>query len=126
MLKFRAAGVPAMMASFKRKREQTPADFGRAMVAVLEETVPEVIAETPMLSGDLRRTIRVVGPEFIANTVRAYITAGDEDVDYALYVHEDPDAFHPVGDWKFIERPLMAVGKNFMPRVARKMETQIV
>lgn len=24
---------------------------------------------------------------------------------YAIYVHEDPDAFHPIGEYKFLEKP---------------------
>ena len=82
------------------------AEFGRAVVETLGQKVPEVKRRTPFEDGDLRDTVRVEGPEFAGNRITAAIAAGGGDVDYALYVHEDMEAEHTIGEPKFIESVL--------------------
>lgn len=62
-------------------------------------------------TGQLRLSGRVEGPDFTASTLTAGIAYGgpagaglnDMDVDYALPVHEDLEANHPIGQAKFVE-----------------------
>jgi hypothetical protein len=124
MMRFRTVGGPAMLLSFRRLKGTTKDVLADALMAELEIEKSEVLKLTPRDTGALRESIRIVGPEFKGNTVSAYIVAGDESVDYALYVHEDPDAYHPVGQWKYIEEPLMQSGPHLMARVARRIQAE--
>ena len=38
---------------------------------------------------------------------------------YAIYVHEDPFADHPIGKWKFLEDPLRR-GRGYMGRLIKQ------
>lgn len=38
---------------------------------------------------------------------------------YAVYVHEDPFAFHPIGKWKYLEDPIRR-GRGIMGKIVRK------
>lgn len=70
--------------------------------------------------GNLRNSIHVEEPERHGKKI-VVTTATGAQAPYAIYVHENPDAFHPVGEWKFMEsvvnesRPFMAA------RIARRV-----
>jgi hypothetical protein len=52
------------------------------------------------------------------------ITFGkDEDVYYAVYVHEDPDAFHPYGEYKFLEKTLRESAPFMSERVGARLRS---
>src|SRR5690606_17248765 len=42
--------------------------------------------------------------------------------DYAVYVHEDPDAFHKVGQWKYLESVLNESAPFMGQRLANRLQ----
>lgn len=48
----------------------------------------------------------------------------DQDVDYALTVHEDLEAFHPHGEAKFVERPMFEEWSSGRSLARMKAEMQ--
>ena len=65
--------------------------------------------------GQLRDSLHLEGPRLENGLIAAEITT---DVDYAVYVHEDPTAHHPIGEWKFIEGPLRESRPYMAARIA--------
>lgn len=78
---------------------------------------PYQIAPHP---GQLRNSIHVEHPEQHGKTIEVIIATGPE-ADYAIFVHEDPDAFHPVGQWKFMESVLQESRSHMADRLARRL-----
>jgi hypothetical protein len=115
------SGDVEMIARLRRTADGFPKLLGDDLYRELKDVeLPEVIANTPMDTGALRNSERVEGPVITKTSVSASILAGDDTVFYAVYVHEDPDAHHPIGDWKYIERPLKEAGPHLMDRIAAK------
>lgn len=99
-------GADAAIRDIEKLAAGSRAEFAQAAVDTLAARVPEVQRRTPFESGELRDTVRVEGPEINGNRITAAIVAGGGEVDYALYVHEDMEADHPIGEAKFIESVL--------------------
>jgi len=59
----------------------------------------------PVLTGALRSSGKVLPPAMEGNQVTVVLGYGDEAVNYAVHVHENPDAYHPVGQWKYLSVP---------------------
>lgn len=78
---------------------------------------PYQIAPHP---GQLRNSIHVERPEQHGKMISVIIATGPE-ADYAIFVHEDPDAFHPVGEWKFMESVLMESRPHMAQRLAARL-----
>lgn len=122
---------------FKWQKGKTPADMqlkisilatrfpkatGRALMQETEIEATEARRQTPVLYGILRSTVKADGPFFDGDRIYTMVSAGGPAADYAVYVHEDLDAFHRVGNAKFIERPLMESRSFMAQRVAMRME----
>lgn len=70
--------------------------------------------------GQLRRSIHTEHPERRGKTISITISTGKE-APYAVFVHEDPDAFHPVGQWKFMESVLRESRPHMASRIAARV-----
>jgi hypothetical protein len=86
----------------------------------LETEATECKRRCPVLTGNLRSTIHVEGPEREGNHLSISIVAGGPAAPYAVAVHEDLEAFHPNGEAKFIEGPLRESGPYLPERIARR------
>lgn len=62
---------------------------------------------TPVDTGALRASGHVQPPEETATGVAVTLGFGGPVVEYAVYVHEDLAASHPVGQAKFLEQPVL-------------------
>lgn len=103
-----------------------PDVLAQALRAETEVETTEVKRRTPVDTGTLKGTIHAEGPFRQGRRIYATIVAGGPAAPYAIYVHEDPDAHHPVGQWKYIESVLMESRAYFAQRVARRAQlTQV-
>lgn len=116
------SGANAMMAKLTKLQAFSPDEFARAVYqeALIEEK--EVKRRTPVDKGVLRASIHVEGPERDGRMIRVYIVAGGPAEEYALIVHEDLEAFHKVGEAKYIERPLMESAPYMAGRIAKRVD----
>jgi hypothetical protein len=48
--------------------------------------------------------------------------AGGPAAPYAIFVHEDPDAIHKVGQWKYIESVVKESVPYMAVRIARRID----
>jgi hypothetical protein len=97
-------------------------EFARAGLAEMKIELREVIKETPIDEGDLRESEHVTEPEVRGTQISISIVAGGPLAPHAYIVHEDPEAFHDEGDWKYIERPLLQAASYLGSRIAKRID----
>lgn len=125
-------GANKMLGAFKGLRDRA-GEFGAALrqEAEIEATEAKRIcpvwnSDRPVpadvVPGELRATIQADGPFREGKRVWATVTAGGPAVDYALKVHEDTEAFHKVGEAKFISRTLEKSAPNMKERIAKRID----
>ena len=117
-----ARGFAKAAQKIKRVRQQFPDRLGLAMRQETEVEATESKRRTPVDRGNLRSSVRANGPFREGRRVWCTVTAGGPSAPYALYVHEDLTAFHPVGQAKFIESVLLESRPHMAGRVAARMK----
>jgi len=126
MISFSAwTGLAKTLKQLAALQKNAPDEFGTALLDVAEEVaVQDVVPATPILTGDLRADIQVLGFYRNGRVVGVKIAAGlTPPVDsYAAIVHEDLELNHPVGGAKFIERPLKRVAPQLPGRIAKRID----
>src|SRR5262249_36172985 len=75
----------------------------------------------PVDTGDMRDGLHAEAPWRKGRTL-VLLFASSADTPYAIYVHEDPDARHRVGEWKFMENPLKEAAPTFMDGVGARVQ----
>lgn len=111
-----------MRGRIKRVREQFPDRVGLALRQETEIEGTEVQRRTPVDRGNLRRSVRVNGPIREGRRVWCTITAGGVSAPYAIYVHENLEVIHPVGQAKFIESVVLESRTTMGGRVAARIK----
>lgn len=106
----------------QRIHKNLPDEIGRALYVETEIETKEAKRRTPVDKGPLRASVHTVGPIREWRSVYTEIVAGGPSAPYAIYVHEDPDAFHPVGQWKYIESVIMESRPYMATRVAKRID----
>lgn len=116
-----------MLAKLKKLKAFAPDMFARALYQEAQIEATECKKNTPVLTGNLRATIHVEGPERQGRRIWCTIVAGEggaggKVAEYALYVHENLEAFHKVGGPKYIEWTLNASAPSMAARVAKRID----
>jgi hypothetical protein len=112
--------------NLKSVKEKIPNEIARALYIELEIGSKEVKRRTPVDEGELRASIHVQGPFIVylkgRRVIYGNVVAGGPSAPYAIYVHEDLDAQHKVGQAKFLESWLLESRPNMAARVARRVQ----
>lgn len=98
---------------------------GRALREEAEIEMTEAKQRTPVDTGALRASGRVEGPEIRGEEVSVTFQFGDAAAPYALYVHENMDAFHKVGQAKFLESTLIESQPYLAARIAKRIKDML-
>jgi hypothetical protein len=106
-----------------RFRPEQPRDVIRSAAAAglyvyAEKVMTEAKERCPVDTGRLRATGHVQPPEIGASEISVTLAFG---TDYAIYVHENLAARHPVGEAKFLERAVMANAAGMASFLARSI-----
>jgi hypothetical protein len=102
------------------KRPQLATMIGRAILAETRIEAKESMRRTPVEYGTLRSSTEVLGPFYDAG-IYCQIHVGGPSAPYAVYVHENLEAQHTVGQAKFLESTI-AESRPFMAaRVAKRL-----
>jgi|SRR5579862_3119710 len=96
----------AFAATLTRIGAQLPALIGRALREEAEIEMAEMKQRTPVDTGALRASGMVVGPTAVGSGVQIAWQYGGPSAPYALIVHENLEAIHPVGQAKYLESVL--------------------
>jgi hypothetical protein len=117
----------------KQQIEQIPKGYVRevAKAGLVEMGIElkEVQRRTPVLTGKLRDSEHLEGPTFEGARelrIRIIIVCGGPDIPYAWHVHEDLEAFHRVGQAKFLESVLRESSQYISARIARRVDARAV
>ena len=70
--------------------------------------------------GNLRASIHAEEPQGSGRTLTQMVATGIQ-APYAIYVHEDLDAFHPVGQAKFMESVIQESAPYMAERIAKRI-----
>lgn len=101
--------------------QRMPHAAGRAMFEELEIEMAEMKRQTPVDTGALRGTGHVEPPRYAGRDISVALGFGGPAAPYATRVHEDLEAFHAVGNAKFVERPLMESAPHLPERIGRRL-----
>lgn len=93
----------------------------RALREEAEIEATEAKRRTPVDTGNLRASIHVEPPVRDGRQLYVTIVAGGIPASYAIPVHEDLEAFHRVGEAKFLERPLLEAAPHIPARIAARL-----
>ena len=120
-------GATQMVGMVKAVARKFPDRVANALNQEAEIEVTEMKKITPVDTtpnaphpGNLRNSIHAEKPEINGRTITQIIATGQE-APYAIYVHENPDAIHPIGQWKFMESVL----DDSRPHMARRIANRI-
>lgn len=117
----RLLGAKQMVATLNKIADRFPdrvatAIYTEAQIEMTESKrrCPVDITQDAPHPGQLRASGHVDEPIRHGRNISVTLSYGGAAAAYAVYVHENPDAHHPVGQWKFLEsvlnesRPFMA------------------
>lgn len=115
------SGIPEMQGKLRKIAQNAPTMFGDALLAEMQIELREVQRRTPVDTGALIASERLEGPFIQGKTIVVLMLAGGGNVDYAVRVHEDLEAFHATGQAKFMESVLLESRAFIGARVAKRM-----
>ena len=121
-------GVAQMRAALKQIAAKFPdrvaaAIYREAQIEMTESKrrCPVDITPNAPHPGQLRASGTVHPPERSGRNISVTLSYGGAAQDYAVWVHENPDAIHPVGQWKYLESVLDESRSSMAARIARRV-----
>lgn len=122
----RLTGQDKMRKNLAALKQNVPNEVARALNIEMELGAKEVKRRTPVDEGELRASIHVEGPYIVylkgRRVIYARVVAGGPSAPYAIYVHEDLDAHHKVGQAKYLESWILESRPSMAARVARRVQ----
>lgn len=123
----RMRGEDEMIRNLRFVRQRFPERTAAAIYAEMEIDATEMKRRTPVDTrpnaphpGQLRNSIHVEQPTIRGKTIEVTVATGAE-APYAIYVHENPDAYHPIGQWKFMESVIRESRPHMAERIGRRI-----
>ena len=100
---------------------RAPKECARALYAEALIEAKESMKRTPVLTGALRASTEVTLLETRDNSA-ATIKVGGPSAEYAVFVHENLDADHKVGQAKFLESTIQESRPYMAARIAARID----
>lgn len=110
-----------LIANLKRLTQKFPEDVKKAVYLEAQIEMTESKRRVPVDTGVLRASGEVSTPERHGDNVSVVLSYGGAANDYAIPVHENPDAFHPVGQWKYLESVLDESRPHMLARIGARI-----
>jgi len=105
--------------NLRRIADATPGELKRALRNEARIELNEAIRRTPRKTGDLRDSAHLSDPEVDGRDISIQLIFS---MWYAVYVHEDLEADHPIGQAKFLESTLLESAPYMLDRFARRID----
>lgn len=115
--RFTLKGSKQVTSNLRKAAINTPFLLAYAAAEEFEIERQEVMKRTPVDTRQLQNSFELI-QEWHGRTLIMHILT---NVEYAPYVHEDLDAFHPVGQAKFLESVL----NESAPYMARRIGARL-
>lgn len=126
MLSLSLKGTSSIQRQMARVHDKFPQKVERALRQQAEVELTESKRRVPVDTGTLRASGQVVGPEREGRKFYVEITYGGQAEDYAVIVHEDLDAFHKVGQAKYLESVLNESSRFMAERLAGDIDIELL
>jgi hypothetical protein len=115
-------GAAALEAKLRALGAGAIKEGGRALYQEALVEQKESMRRTPVNTGALRGSHETSRPAQDGGNVSVTITVGGPAAPYAVPVHENLDAHHPVGQAKFLESVIMESRPHMAERIARRID----
>ena len=122
MIEVVITGDRAMMRTLQAVARRTPARVAAALFQEAEIGMGTKKRRTPVKTGVLRSSGRVDPPHLSSSTISVRLSFGGAASGYAIPVHENLSARHPVGQAKYAESVLMESRATMLARLARRID----
>lgn len=116
-------GLDQLQRNLIRLAQEGVAAAGAALREEAEIEMTEAKERTPVRYGVLKASGTVTGPEGPEQAVR--MSFGGDAREYAIFVHENLEMFHRVGQAKFLESVLLESIPYLTQRVAANMRRRL-
>jgi hypothetical protein len=120
-VRFEVRGEVELSTRLREFRERMPLELAAALYQEAEIEMTEAKERTPVDTGALRSSGYVTPPSISGTRVTVELGFGGSAAPYAIYVHEDLDAFHTTGQAKYLESVLMESAPFIGERVAARL-----
>lgn len=125
--------ISALLANYG---EKAAASLGRALYLEGQRIINESKPLVPVDTGALRASGYVEPPVTQGRVITVTLgyggpaaqvnpKSGESTEGYAIYVHENLEAHHPVGQAKFLEQPFLAAEQGMSNRIASVMRRDL-
>ncbi len=118
-------GLTPLLATLQRLSGAAPAFVGRLLYREAEAVMTAAKSRTPVDTGALRASGHVMPPDITATGASVTLGFGGPAVTYAVVVHETLTARHPVGEAKYLERPLNEARAGIEQRLGAALGAEI-
>lgn len=115
-------GADVVSAKLARMASRLPGVVSAAMYAEAEIEMAEAKRRTPWDTGALRSSGHVQPPRRDGSGVSVTLGFGGSAAPYAIFVHENLEAFHPNGQAKFLESTLTESSPYMADRIAKRID----
>jgi hypothetical protein len=115
-------GAPELIDALRRVAINAPRELARALFQEAEGVMAEAKRRTPVDTGALRSSGTVSAPTADAGSFQVQLSFGGPSAPYGLYVHEDLEAHHPVGQAKFLESAALEAAPTLLDHVGRRVD----
>lgn|SRR5690554_4110573 len=117
-LRLDVKGLREMEKALRQYPERAERALAGAMYTEAERIMAEAKRLTPVDTGTLRASGHVQEPKVKPGRIEVVMGFGGPAAPYAIYVHENLEAHHTVGQAKFLETPLMRAQRGLANRLA--------
>ncbi len=125
-MQFTVRGLSAVQRRLEAMAKGMPNEVGKALRAEAEIEMTEAKNRTPVDTGALRASGHVIGPKVDRDGIYVEMDFGGPAAPYAIKVHEDMEAFHRVGQAKFLESVVLESAPFLARRVAKRVNLRRV
>lgn len=115
------SNAEAMIAKIRTIQRSVPQQIAAALYVECQIEATESKKRTPVDSGNLRASTMVTDPVITKDGISCSIVVGGVAAPYAVYVHENLEALHDVGQAKFLESTLLESRQFMAARVAKRV-----
>lgn len=127
------SGLPEMQAKIRAVAKETPEKVKKALFMEAQIEMTEAKRRTPVdvnyaggrkppHPGQLRASGYVHPPEQEGSRIFVVLSFGGGAVDYAVWVHEIPENYHPIGQWKYLESVLNDSAPHMVRRLGERLK----
>jgi hypothetical protein len=120
--KITITGLDKLRGALKKLEKSFPEEVGRALYREALEVERVSRSRTPVRFGVLKASHVTAEPKRDRGGLTVTISVGGPAAGYAIYVHENLEAHHHVGQAKFLESALKDASAGLADRVARRVD----